>query len=446
MPWLQRKERTWPSWTMLLMLYTCLLWLSTSGLWTVQAKGSDTDVSTRNPHRDLAPNNVDFAFTLYKHLVASAPGKNVFISPVSISMALAMLSLGARGYTREQLLQGLGFSLVEMSEAEIHQAFRHLHHLLRESNTTLEMTMGNALFLDHSLELLESFSADTKHYYELEALTTDFQDWAGASRQINEYIKNKTQGKIVDLFSESDSSAMFILVNYIFFKGMWAHSFDLESTREENFYVNEATTVRVPVMFQSNTIKYLNDSVLPCQLVQLDYTGNETVFFVLPVKGKMDSVITALSRDTIQRWSKSLTMSSQVDLYIPKISISGAYDLGGIMGDMGIADLLSNRTHFSGITQEALPKVSKVVHKAALQVDEKGLEAAAPTRVSVSAAPGPLTLRFNRPFIVMIFDDFTWSSLFLGKVVNPTEGALPGAKLRLTRAPRAHRKGWEGSP
>ena len=82
---------------------------------------------------------------------------------------------------------------------------------------------------------------------------------------------------------------------------MWAHSFDLESTREENFHVNEATTVQVPMMFQSNTIKYLNDSVLPCQLVQLDYTGNETVFFVLPVKGKMDSVITALSRDTIQR-------------------------------------------------------------------------------------------------------------------------------------------------
>ena len=100
---------------MLPTLYTCLLWLSTSGLWTVQAKGSDTDMSTRNPHRDLAPNNVDFAFTLYKHLVASAPGKNVFISPVSISTALAMLSLGARGYTREQLLQGLGFNLTDSS-------------------------------------------------------------------------------------------------------------------------------------------------------------------------------------------------------------------------------------------------------------------------------------------------------------------------------------------
>ncbi|XP_060021658.1 corticosteroid-binding globulin [Lagenorhynchus albirostris] len=404
---------------MLFTLYICLLWLSTSGLWTIQAKDPDTDMSMRNPHRHLAPNNVDFAFTLYKHLVASAPGKNVFISPVSISTALAMLSLGARGYTREQLLQGLGFNLTEMSEAEIHQGFRHLHHLLRESNTTLEMTMGNAMFLDHSLELLESFSADTKHYYELEALNADFQDWAGASRQINEYIKNKTQGKIVDLFSEQDSSAMLILINYIFFKGTWAHSFNLESTREDNFYVNETTTVKVSMMFQSSTIKYLNDSVLPCQLVQLDYTGNETVFFVLPVKGKMDTVIAMLSRDTIQRWSKSLT-NSLVDLYIPKVSISGGYDLGGIMGDMGIADLLNNRTQFSGITQEALPKVSKVVHKATLQLDERGLESAARTQAHRNSAPEPLTIRFDRPFVVMIFDDFTWSSLFLGKVVNPT--------------------------
>lgn len=204
---------------MLLALYTCLLWLSTSGLWTVQAKDSVADMSVRSQHRDLAPNNVDFAFGLYKHLVASAPGKNVFISPVSISMALAMLSLGARGHARAQLLQGLGFNLTDTSETKIHEGFRHLHRLLRESDTTLEITMGNALFLNQSLELLESFSADTKHYYELDTVVTDFQDWARAHKQINEHVKNKTQGKIVDLFSELDSPALLILVNYIFFKG-----------------------------------------------------------------------------------------------------------------------------------------------------------------------------------------------------------------------------------
>ncbi|KAM8782187.1 corticosteroid-binding globulin [Rhynchonycteris naso] len=403
---------------MLLILYACLLWLATSGLGSVQAKAPDADTSTRSHHRDLAPNNADFAFGLYKHLVASAPDKNIFISPVSISMALALLSLGARGDTRTQLLQSLGFNLTKMSEDDIHQGFWHLHRLLRESDTTLEMTMGNALFLNQSLQLLDSFLADTKRYYELDTLTTDFQDWATASKQINEYIKNKTQGKIVDLFSDLDSPATLILVNYIFFKGTWTYPFDPVSTREENFYVNETTLVKVPMMFQSSEIKYFNDPVLPCQLVQLDYMGNGTVFFVLPEKGKIDTVIAALSRDTIGRWSSSLT-SSLVDLYIPKVSVSGTYDLGGLLEDMGIADLLS-RADFSGITQEAQLKVSKVVHKAMLQLDEKGAKAAAPTGVTPDAASGPLTMRFNQPFIIMIFDNFTWSSLFLVKVVKPT--------------------------
>ncbi|XP_024424003.1 corticosteroid-binding globulin [Desmodus rotundus] len=398
---------------MLLSLCTCLLWLSTSGLWTVQAKDPNTDMSVGSHHRNLAPNNVDFAFDLYKHLVASSPGKNIFISPVSISMALAMLSLGARGSTRAQLLQGLGFNLTDMSEAKIHHNFQYLHHLLKD----LDATMGNALFLNQSLELLESFSADAKLYYELDTLAID-QDWARASKQINEYIKNKTQEKIVDLFSELNSPATLILVNYIFFKGTWAHPFHLESTREENFYVDESTLVKVPMMFQSGKIKYLNDSVLPCQLVQLDYMGNETVFFILPEKGKIDSVINALSRDTIQRWSEGLT-SGQVDLHIPKVSIAGAYDLEALLKNMGFGDVFSDQANFSGITQEAQLKLSKVVHKAGLQLEEKGVKATAPAGVTRNVTSEAHTIHFNQPFIIMVFDNFTWSSLFLVKVVNP---------------------------
>nr|XP_003408895.1 corticosteroid-binding globulin [Loxodonta africana] len=407
---------------MLLIRYTCLLWLYTSGFWGTRAEDPSLDVDVRSPHRGLAPANVDFAFSLYKHLVASAPGRNVFISPVSISMALAMMSLGASGFTRTQLLQGLGFNLTETPEAEIHQGFQHLHRLLRESDTSLEMTLGNALFLDHRLELLESFSADIKHYYGSEALATDFQDWVRASRQMNEYVKNKTQGKVVDLFPELDSPVSLILVNYIFLKGTWVQPFDPESTSEEDFHVSETATVKVPMMFQWDTIKYLNDSVLPCQLVQLDYTGNGTVFFILPDEGEMDTVISALSRDTIQRWSDSLSLG-QLHLYIPKVSISGVYDLRGVLGDMGMTDLFTNQANFSGIAHEAQLRVSKVVHKAVLHLDETGVKAA--------IAPGgglklmtlmakPHSIKFNRPFIITIFDHFTWSSIFLGKVVSPT--------------------------
>ncbi|XP_058423607.1 corticosteroid-binding globulin [Diceros bicornis minor] len=405
---------------MLLSLYTCLFWLSTGGLWTIQAKDPDADMSTRSPHRELAPGNVDFAFSLYKHLVVSAPGKNVFISPLSISMALAMLSLGACGHKRTQLLQGLGFNLTKMSEPRIHHGFQHLRHLLVESNTTLDMIVGNTLFFDCSLELLESFSADTKRYYELEALATDFQDWARARRQINEYLKNKTQGKIVDLFSELDSPALLILVNYIFFKGTWVHPFNQKRTREENFYMNETTVMKVPMMFQSRAIKYLNDPVLPCRLVQLDYTHNGTVFFVLPDEGKIDTVITALSRDTIQRWGESLTRR-HLNLYVPKVSISGARDLGDILRDLGIADLHDNQADFSGITREASVSTRlKVLHQSRLQLDEKGARTDAPAAITAHAVSEPLTVRFDRPFLLLVFDHFTWSSLFLVKVVNPT--------------------------
>lgn len=183
--------------------------------------------------------------------------------------------------------------------------------------------------------------------------------------------------------------------------------------------MNETTLVKVPMMFRSGEIKYLSDQELPCQLVQLDYMGNGTVFFVLPEEGKVDLVITALSRDTIQRWCNSLT-SSHVDLYIPKVSISEAYDIGSLLEDMGLADLLYNQADFSGITHEAQLKVSKVVHEAMLQLDEKGVMAAAPAAVPRNVTSEPLTIHFNRPFIAMIFDNFTWSSLFLVKVVNPT--------------------------
>ncbi|KAL4692498.1 hypothetical protein H8959_016308 [Pygathrix nigripes] len=401
-----------------LLPYTCLLWLSTSGLWTVQAM--DPNAAYRNMsnhHRGLASVNADFALSLYKHLVALSPKKNIFISPVSISMALAMLSLGTRGHTRAQLLQGLGFNLTERSETEIHQGFQHLHQLFAESDTSLEMTMGNALFLDGSLELLESFSADIKHYYESEVLAMNFRDWATASRQINSYVKSKTQGKIADLLSGLDSPAILVLVNYIFFKGTWTQHFDLASTGE-NFYVDETTVVKVPMMFQSSTISYLHDSELPCQLVQLNYMGNGTVFFILPDKGKMNTVIAALSRDTINRWSAGLT-NSQVDLYIPKVTISGVYDLGDVLEEMGIADLFTNQANFSGITQDAQLKSSKVVHKAVLQLSEAGVDTAGSAGVSLNLTSKPIILRFNQPFIIMIFDHFTWSSLFLARVVNP---------------------------
>lgn len=397
---------------MLFTLSICLLWLCASSPQTAQA-----ELDTSRDERQLAPNNADFALKLYKHLVASAPGENILISPISISMALAMLSLGTHGHTRTQILQGLGFNLTQIPEAEIHRGFQHLRGLLGEPSSSGELAMGNALFFNRSLDLGESFLTVSKCYYALEGLAADFQDWDLAGRQINEFVNNRTQGKISNLFLEPEDSAPLILVNYIFFKGLWAHGFDPARTQEENFYVNKTTTVKVSMMSMSSAIRYLRDPELPCQVVQLEYTGNGTVFFILPDldEGALDTVLAALSRDTIGRWSTSLSRV-QMKLSIPKVSISGVHDLWNIMVTLG---LVGDQVDLSGMAQKDQLKKPKVLHKAVLQVDEQGAEPAPPT-LSKKSDPEPITVQFNRPFMAMEFDHFTWSNTFLNFVVNPS--------------------------
>lgn len=201
-------------------LYACLLWLFTSGLVT---GNSIDDSSPGNPHRCLAPTNVDFGFKLYHHLAAMDPHKNILISPVSISMALAMMSHGTSGPTKTKLFQKVGFNMTEMTEDKIYQSFQQLSHLLSQSDSNLKMNMGNAVFLDQSLNPRDSFLADIKKYHESEALIT--KNWPEASQSINKYVESKTQRKMADVFSEEDHKAPLILVNYIFLRGTVLPSF-----------------------------------------------------------------------------------------------------------------------------------------------------------------------------------------------------------------------------
>lgn len=395
---------------MSLALYTCLFCLCTSGLWTAQAV-TDEDSSS---HRDLAPTNVDFAFNLYQRLVALNSTKNTLISPVSISMALAMLSLSTWGST--QFLQSLGFNLTETSEAEIHQSFQYLNYLLQQSDPGLEMNMGNAIFLLQNLKLKDSFLADIKHYYESEALTIPFEDWTKASQQINRHIKNKTQGRIEHVVSDMDNPATLILVNYIFLKGTWELPFSPENTREEDFQVNDTSTVKVPMMVQSGRIGYFHDSEIPCQLIQMNYVGNGTTFFILPDQGHMDTVIAALNRETIDRWGKLMT-PRQMNLYIPKFSMSDTYDLKDVLANVGIKDFFTNQSDFSGTTKD-IPMTLTVLHKAMLQLDEGNVLPAATNGTPVHLPSESFTVKFNRPFLLLVFDKFTWSSLMMSKIMN----------------------------
>ncbi|NWI65176.1 ALST protein, partial [Todus mexicanus] len=256
-------------------------------------------------HAKIAPSNADFAFRVYKQIRKEEDNKNIFFSPLSISTAFAMLSLGARSNTRNQLHKGLAFNLTEMEEQEIHEGFQRVLQLLNDPHREVQLSMGNALFIDDQLKLLQMFLNHVIHFYHSEAIPTNFQNSQEAIKEINKYIKTKTHGKIDNLLKSLDPATMMVLVNYIFFKGYWEEPFASSSTREDDFFLNDKNSVRVKMMHQSNVFNIHRDEELSYWVVEIPYKGNASAYFVLPDEGAMKQVEDALLKETVSTWIKS---------------------------------------------------------------------------------------------------------------------------------------------
>ncbi|XP_034783267.2 alpha-1-antitrypsin homolog [Acipenser ruthenus] len=371
--------------------------------------------------RKLMPANSDFAFSLYKQLNSLPDGesRNIFYSPLSISTALSVMALGAKGTTHDQLFETLGFSPSGLNETEVNHAFEHLFHMLSHKNNELQLEAGNVVYLQEGFKPNPTFLKDAQHFYDTKGFTVNFQKPDFAKVEINTYIAMKTHGKIVDLIKDLDSKAVMVLVNYMFFRGKWVKPFDPKYTKEDVFHVNENTTVPVEMMIRSGRFDYYYDEENSTFILMLPYKGDASLMLILPDEGKLKEVEEMLSKDSIKRWHDSLFFSS-VDVYLPKFSVSASYSLKEILATMGIINAFSDNADFSRITEEIKLKLSKAAHKAVLDVDEKGTEAGAATFIEVMPMSIPPVVKFNRPFILLIVEKTTKSILFMGKIMNPS--------------------------
>lgn len=368
----------------------------------------------------IAPNLGDFAFSLYRELAHQSNTTNIFFSPLSIATAFAVLSLGAKGNTCTQILEGLEFNLTQAKEDEIHMGFQNLLQTLNRQDNELQLTTGNGLFISNTLKLVEKFLEEAKSQYHSEAFSVDFLDPEEAKKVINSYVEKGTQGKIVDLVKDLDKDTVFALVNYIFFKGKWEKPFDAQLTEEADFHVDKTTTLKVPMMRRLGMFDVHYCSTLASWVLLMDYRGNATAIFILPDDGQMQHMEKTLTKELICKFLLNRHTRS-ANLHFPKLFISGTYDLKTVLSSLGITQVFSNEADLSGVTEDAPLKLSKAVHKAVLTLDERGTEAAGATIVEAIPMSVPPDVNFDRPFAFVILDQHTQSPLFVGKVVNPKQ-------------------------
>ncbi|XP_023146531.2 alpha-1-antitrypsin homolog [Amphiprion ocellaris] len=374
--------------------------------------GSDSSVSL------LTSANQDFAFRLYKKLVAHADsqGKNIFFSPASVSVALAALSVGARGETHRQLFGGLGFNNSQLTQENVDRAF---HTLLEKSVTNEDTNAGTAVFVDNRFKAEPDFLEVLKQSYFAEGFNVDFTKTTDSANTINKYVSDKTNGKIEKLVESLDPNTVMYLISYIYFKGKWENPFDAELTKEDIFNVNENTKVPVQMMNMEDSFDIYYDQAINTSVLHLPFNGSYSMLLVLP--DDMTVLENVICPAHVTKWLKWMK-SRRYDIFVPKFSIKSSYTLNDVLIQMGMTDMFGDRADLSGISAGQKLAVSDVVHQATLDVDEAGATAAAATGIGITLMSFQHipVLKFNRPFMAVITERATNEILFMGKIINPT--------------------------
>ncbi|XP_019640740.1 PREDICTED: leukocyte elastase inhibitor-like isoform X3 [Branchiostoma belcheri] len=369
----------------------------------------------------LSAANTEFALSLYRQLCGD--GGNVFFSPYSISVALAMTSLGARGSTEAAMKGTLCYK--DMSNDVLHSTFSTLHQQLYASDKYTLQT-ANRLYGEQTYSFLQDFLNATKKNYGAELASVDFK---GAAEQvrgtINKWVEEQTKDKIKDLIPAGAVDAMtrLVLVNAIYFKGNWDKQFKAEMTQDMDFNINNNEKVKVPMMKMEEKFNYGEFQDQKFRVLELPYVEKElSMLIFLPdeVEGirNLESALTATTLQTVS----SQMYSTKVNLMLPRFKLEQDFSLGETLKKMGMGEAFSDGADFSGMSAAADLFISEVVHKAFVEVNEEGTEAAAATGVMMMTRcmPRPPTPFFvDHPFIFLIRDNRSNSVLFFGKMQKP---------------------------
>jgi serpin B len=374
----------------------------------------------------LVEGNTAFAFDLYQAL--KAKDGNLFYSPHSISVALAMTYAGARGETAEQMATTLQFLL---EQDGLHPAFNWLDVELAsrgegaqgKDGEGFRLNIVNAIWGQKDYEFLSEFLDVLAENYGAGLRILDFVNETEESRlAINDWVSDQTEGRIEDLIPEGVITLLtrLVLTNAIYFNAAWEYPFDEDITADAPFYLLDGGQVTVPMMKQTESFGYADGE--DCQAVELLYDGQElSMVILLPAPGDFETFEEDFQVDKVSDIMSGLQLT-EVALTMPKFEFDSEFSLKDTLADMGMPVAFSTGADFSGMTGKRDLYIAEVVHKAFVSVDEAGTEAAAATAVpmELTAVPEPpVEVTLDRPFIFLIRDIDTGAILFVGRVLNP---------------------------
>jgi serpin B len=379
-------------------------------------------IELRSSEIEMVRSDQSFAFNFLSYVYAeeSAEENNSFmISPLSLSMALAMTMNGADGETKSVMLEAL--KLKGFSDEEINSYYKKLREALLSTDPSTKLSIANSIWTNQNVVIKDEFVGKNRDYFNSSVESVNFSDRKTAGL-INDWASKNTNGLIKKVIESTSSDDLMYLLNAIYFKGMWVSEFNRSNTHPKPFMLENGATVNVEMMNQTEKFNYKDNELM--QLVELPY-GNSafSMIVMLPKEEKkLLDVIRALNNSDYWAGLKSGLIEHEVELFLPKFKTEYSKKLNKVLTDMGMGLAFTNDAEFSGMS-DIPAKIDFVKQDTYISVDEIGTEAAAVTTVgmvmtSMPSEPQKVVFNANRPFIYVIQENYTGSILFMGIVNN----------------------------
>lgn len=380
-------------------------------------------VTSQAQSNDLTKGISSFASEFYSQCANSQPGDNIIISPLSVSSVLALISQGANANTYEELKKGLHLSGNKTSTADqFHEYYAGLQRSIGQS----VLSIANKIYVKNDYKVKKEFHDVAVEKFSSDIANLDFGKSAESANEINQFVQEKTHDRIKDLIEPSmiNSDTRMVLVNAIYFKGNWKYQFDQKRTMKNDFYTSETDKVSVDMMRMKKYFNYAILDDLDATALEMQYANSNFTFLILLPNNRtgLAALETKLKNYDLSQITAQMR-SEEVDVSIPKFKVEFKINLNEVLKNMGMGEMFSDKSDLSGLLDSSEPlAVSDVVHKAFIEVNEEGAEAAAATGAIVmlraSLRQHYEIFKADHPFVYFIRETESNTNLFSGRVLK----------------------------